>query len=118
MVNIFKDDMDPTLSKVGNVIEPKLKHYAESKLGNEFLTHDPFKIKFDAFRENKIFGGIPDGEPLLNGEIDYSSKLPMLEIKTSSIDGFTYTTEKGIMRMKKDGNGFPIIKQLNKKKEE
>jgi hypothetical protein len=118
MVNLFKDDMDPTLSLVGNTVEPLLKHYAEENLKNEYLTHDPMKISFDAFSNNKVFGGIPDGEPLINGQINYSTGLPMLEIKTSSIDKFSYKTENGALKMQKDSSGLPIVSKVGEKKKE
>ncbi|GMO13942.1 MAG: YqaJ viral recombinase family protein [Mycoplasmoidaceae bacterium] len=118
MVNLFKDEMDPTLSIVGNTIEPILKKYAETKLDAKFLTHNPSTINYDAFPENRVFGGIPDGEPLVNGRINYSTGLPMLEIKTSSIDKFSYVTENGSLKMNKDKNGLPIVKEIGGKRAE
>ncbi len=115
MTKIYKEDMDPTLSKVGCLIEPKIREYVEKELGCKYLSYDPVQIKFDAFCENKIFGGIPDGEPIVNGHIDYS-KFPMLEIKTTSIDSFVFKKENGSFFMKKDKNGYPIIKLLGEKR--
>ncbi len=115
MVNIFKDVMDPTLAKVGNVVEPKVREYVEKQLGCKYLCYDPIAIKWDVFKENKYFGGIPDGEPINNQqEIDYS-KFPMLEIKTSSIDSFVYKKVNNALQMQKDENGYPLIKEKGQK---
>ncbi|MCQ2957255.1 MAG: hypothetical protein MJ233_05580 [Mycoplasmoidaceae bacterium] len=66
---------------------------------------------------DKVFGGIPDGEPLnVNGVVDYSTGNPMLEIKTTSIDAFVYKTEKGLLHMQKDDKGYPLVKEPGKKK--
>jgi hypothetical protein len=63
-----------------------------------------------------MFGGLIDAEPVKNGKIDYSTKLPMLEIKTSSIDSFKYRVENNQMEMIVDHNGLPVVKELNAKK--
>nr|QIQ09900.1 hypothetical protein PlMoll_0630 [uncultured Mycoplasmataceae bacterium] len=115
MTKIYKEEMDPTLSKVGCAIEPKVREYVEKELGCKYLSYDPIQIRFDVFHENKIFGGIPDGEPVVNGHIDYS-KFPMLEIKTTSIDSFVYKKENGSFLMKKDENGYPLIKLPGEKR--
>lgn len=115
MVNIFKDVMDPTLVKVGNAVEPKVREYVEQQLGCKYLCYDPFAIKWDVFKENKYFGGIPDGEPLNEHQrIDYS-QFPMLEIKTSSIDSFVYKKVNNALQMQKDDNGYPLIKEKGQK---
>jgi hypothetical protein len=44
MVNLYKDVMDPTLAKAGNVIEPKVRDYVTAKIGIEFKIHDPKTI--------------------------------------------------------------------------
>jgi hypothetical protein len=41
MVNLYKDVMDPTLAKAGNVIEPKVRDYVTKKIGIEFKVHEP-----------------------------------------------------------------------------
>jgi hypothetical protein len=118
MVNLFKDEMDETLSTVGNIVELILKKHAETVLNQKYITHDPKLIEWDAFHENEIFGGIPDGEPLINDRIDYSSGLPMLEIKTSSIDKLQYRTVNGALKMSKDENGVPVVSKPGEKKKE
>jgi hypothetical protein len=40
MVNLFKDDMDPTLAHVGQIIEPLIKKYVENQTNTTYLTHD------------------------------------------------------------------------------
>jgi hypothetical protein len=71
------------------------------------------------FKENKIFGGIPDGEPLNDVMVvDYSNDKPMLEIKTSSIDSFVYKKDfNNCLKMQKDINGIPLVKEKNGKKD-
>jgi hypothetical protein len=70
------------------------------------------------FSENEIFGGIPDGEPFENGEINYSS-LPMLEMKTTSIDKLMYLPPdaNGVMKIKFE-DGLPVVKAKGLKKAE
>lgn len=115
MVNIFKDVMDPTLAKVGNTIEPKIRDYVQQKINCKYLFYNPSEIGWDVFKDNEIFGGIPDGEPVNeNSQVDYS-KYPMLEIKTSSIDSFVYERKNNALYMKKDFKGFPVVKQKNQK---
>ncbi len=117
IVNIYKESIDPTLAKVGNAIEPKIRDYVQSVLGCKYLCHNPFEVKWDAFKEDQYFGGIPDGEPVdSNGKIDYS-KFPMLEVKTSSIDAFVYKKVNNVLQMQKDDNGYPLVKQTNQKKD-
>jgi hypothetical protein len=119
MVNLYKDDMDPTLASIGNKIEPNLRDYAAKELGVDYLMHNPMAIGFDAFKENPIFGGIPDGEPInKEGKIDYSNNSPMIEIKTSSIDAFVYKHINGSLRMQKELDGMPKIKEAGKKRSE
>ncbi|MGL4950636.1 MAG: MPN551 family DNA-binding protein [Mycoplasma sp.] len=116
MVGIYTEPMDQTLAKVGNTIEPKIHKYVCEKLGINFKQYNPFEIKWDAFPENKIFGGIPDGEPVdSNGKLLYPSQ-PMLEIKTTSIDAFVYKFNKNLCTLQKDVLGAPIVKAKGEKK--
>ena len=111
MVGIYTEAMDPMLSKVGQIVEPKVREYVESKFNIKYKCYDPASVKWDVFHENKIFGGIPDGEPEDNeGNLDYSNNKPMLEVKTSSIDRFDYKKVKGCFELQKDANGLPIVK--------
>lgn len=117
MTNLYFEEMDETLSKVGNIIEPKIKNYVEDKIKIKFKQYNPFEVKWDVFNDNKIFGGIPDGEPINNkNEIDYENNNPMLEIKTTSIDSFKYKTVNGILELQKDENNIPLIKEKFGKK--
>jgi hypothetical protein len=111
MVNLYKDTMDKTLADAGNIIEPKIRDYVEQKLGQKYISYDPVKCKFDMFKDNKVFGGIPDGEPVNEeGAVDYSNDRMLLEIKTSSIDTIQYRFEKGNMSMVLNSDGVPKAK--------
>lgn len=118
MTNLYFEEMDETLSYVGNVIEPKIKDYVQKTTNINYKQYNPKEVKWDVFDSEKIFGGIPDGEPVNEiGNVDYSTNLPMLEIKTTSIDSFVYKTVNGVLKMQKDPNNIPLIKQKNQKKE-
>ncbi|MDR0739575.1 MAG: YqaJ viral recombinase family protein [Mycoplasmataceae bacterium] len=117
MVNLYKDVIDPTLARTGNIIEPKIRDYVCKQLSINFQVYDPKAINWDVFKENKIFGGIPDGEPIdIAGNIDYSNDLPMLEIKTSSIDTLFYKSEHNELKMVKNSDGLPVVKEKNGKR--
>lgn len=116
MVNIYQEPMDEMLANAGNVIEPKIRTWVENKINQKFLVYDPKVCQYDVFKENKIFGGIPDGEPLINNEINYN-KAGILEIKTTSIDSFLYEKINHVFVLKKDENNFPIVKLPNGKKQ-
>ncbi len=112
MNGIYKDDFDPMYSKIGNEIEPKLKEYAENVSHIKYKSYDPSAVYWDIFKENKIFGGIPDGEPLdENGNLVFGKKeYPLIEIKTTSVDKFKFAVENGEFVLQKDENGRPIVK--------
>lgn len=117
MVNIYTEPMDPMYSEAGNIIEPKIHKWVCSKTGINFKQHNPFECKWDVFKENKIFGGIPDGEPVDdNGNFLYPEK-PILEIKTTSIDSFKFKKENGLFTLLKDANNHPIVKVKGEKKQ-
>lgn len=116
MTNLYKDIMDETLAYVGNTIEPKIRKYVEEQTNTKYISYNPVEIKWDMFKNNKIFGGIPDGEPVNDiNELDYPNK-PMLEIKTTSIDTFVYKFENNALVMQKDCNGLPLIKTKGAKR--
>ncbi|MGL5630366.1 MAG: MPN551 family DNA-binding protein [Mycoplasmoidaceae bacterium] len=112
MVGIYKEEMDPFFMDVGKIIEPKILNYASKKMNLSFLSYNPKIINYDLFSNNKIFGGIPDGEPIdETGNFYYEKNNPMLEIKTTSIDSFCYENINGQFVLKKDENHFPILKE-------
>lgn len=116
MVGIYSEPMDPLLSEVGCVIEPKIKDYVEQVTGIKYKQYVPTEVRFDVFKDNPIFGGIPDGEPLnTKHQIDYSNA-PMLEIKTTSIDSFLYKKENNLFVLQKDDNNHPIVKSVGTKR--
>ncbi|MDE6472975.1 MAG: YqaJ viral recombinase family protein [Ureaplasma sp.] len=117
MTNIYFEPMDDFYSTAGNVIEPKIRNYVSEKTGIKYLDYDPKKIGFDIFKDNKYFGGIPDGEPVNDlNNLDYSNNKPMLEIKTTSIDAFKFEFRDGGLFVAKDANQAPIIKEYGTKK--
>jgi hypothetical protein len=108
--------MDETLALAGNIIEPKIRDYVSNITNNEYISYDPKTIRFDCFRDNKIFGGIPDGEPkhgyLTNNDC-------MLEIKTTSIDKIKYCIDDNLnFKMIKNSSGVPEVSIPNQKKNE
>lgn len=116
MVNLYYETMDPILSKAGVVIEPKVRDYIMNKFKINYKTYDPIKVGFDLFKDNQIFGGIPDGEPVdQDGNLLYDENHPMLEIKTTSIDKLSYKKVDGLLRMMVDQSGLPIVKAKREK---
>jgi len=116
MVGIYSESIDPIYCKIGNEIEPKIFDYVAEKTNIKYKQYIPQKIKWDVFQENKIFGGIPDGEPFNElGQLSYP-KYPMLEIKTTSIDSFKFKKEGNLFILQKDELGHPLIKEKNGKK--
>lgn len=117
MVNIYKDEIDPTLAKVGSIVEYKVRDFVSNILNIKFRSYNPKDIGFDLFKDNEIFGGIPDGEPIdENGNISYKNNKPMLEIKTTSADIFVYKKINNSLILLKDEFGYPIVKQKDAKK--
>lgn len=118
MVGIYSEPIDSTIAKLGMYVEPKVRDYVSQKLNIKFKDYVPSEVKWDVFKDtDKVFGGIPDGEPVNDqGIVDYSTGNPMLEIKTTSIDAFVYKTEKGLMHLQKDAYGIPLVKEVGKKK--
>ena len=115
MFNLYNEPFDEIYSLVGQTIEPKLRNYYESLTHTKYLSYDPKKINWDLFSDLKIFGGIPDGEPLdNNSQIDYLNNKRMIEIKTASIDQFLFEKKNGFYYMQKE-NGLPIIKNKDAK---
>lgn len=118
MVNIYEEKMDPVMSKIGWTVEPKVRDLVCQQLGGKYKDYVPKDVKYDVFKDiDEVFGGIPDGEPMNDkGEVDYSTGLPMLEVKTASIDSFKYKKVKGCFEFQKDANGTPIVKETGTKK--
>ncbi|AAB95939.1 MPN551 family DNA-binding protein [Mycoplasmoides pneumoniae] len=118
MVKIYEDEFDETLSRAGQVIEPKIRDYVIAKTGFNFHSYDPKEVKWDLFPENPVFGGIPDGEPVdVYGKLAYDTNAPMLEIKTTSCDSLVYKKINGNLKIVFDENGMPIVKKINGKKD-
>lgn len=110
--------MDPILSQAGIVIEPKVRDYVSEKLGIDYRVYDPQTVKWDVFKEDSVFGGIPDGEPInADGSFAYPAQ-PMLEIKTSSIDSLVYKQVNFESRMVLGADGLPIVKREGGKREQ
>ncbi|MDQ0514347.1 hypothetical protein J2Z62_000785 [Mycoplasmoides fastidiosum] len=112
MMGFFKTTPDPFFLNAGIVIEPKLREFVESKLNCKFQSYHGPDVGFDVFKTNKYFGGMPDGEPLdpQTNQVNYESNIPMLEIKTTSIDEYFWTKRDNELVLERDENGLPLIK--------
>ncbi len=117
MTGLYIEPMDEMISRAGCIIEPKIKDYVSKITGINYIQYDSKKVGFDIFKENKIFGGIPDGEPIINNVVDYSNDKRMLEIKTTSIDSFLYKKIDNLLVLQKDENDHPIVKSKGTKKQ-
>lgn len=117
MTGLYTEQMDEIMSRAGTIIEPKIKSVVEKMLDVSYMQYEPQKVGFDIFKENKIFGGIPDGEPIVNNIINYDNEKRMLEIKTTSIDSFLYKKVDNLFVLQKDENNHPIIKSYGTKRE-
>lgn len=107
-------EIDPIYSKAGNAIEPKLREYVEKKKGIKFKSYDYDAVKGDVFHM-PVFGGIPDGEPLINGsdELAYGKSVFdwILEIKTCSANKLQHVKDKtGAYRVVVNDSGVPLNK--------
>ncbi len=116
MVNIYYETLDPMYADAGNIIEPKIRDYVSQSTNIKYISHDPAACKWDVFKENPIFGGIPDGEPVDKDNHLCYPDLPILEIKTSSIDAFKFKKEHGLFVLVKDENNHPVVKSVGEKK--
>ncbi|OAL10738.1 hypothetical protein A6V39_01605 [Candidatus Mycoplasma haematobovis] len=106
ILGFFKEDPDLFFINAGRVIEPKLKKYAEEKMGFKFISYDPVKVKYDLFSTNRIFGGIPDGE-----EFDENGKvISILEIKTAQLDKYKWNFQDNQFKLVYE-NGEPVVSQ-------
>ena len=116
MVNIYTEPMEELFANAGNIIEPKIKDWVCQKTGINYKQYNPSSIGYDVFKDNEIFGGIPDGEPIdSSGNLLYP-KEPILEIKTSSIDSFVFRKINNQFVLQKNIDGSPCVKIPNEKR--
>ncbi|WP_373436515.1 MAGa7180 family putative nuclease [Metamycoplasma equirhinis] len=66
----------------GIFIEPKILEYIEQETNDVLQRFNPEECSFDYFKDNKFFGGLPDGFS--------KSKNKIYEIKTTSIKNFAH----------------------------
>lgn len=113
ITKIYQEEMDPTLAVVGKIVEDKLVDYLRNKVDYDLQVYDAKEIKYDAFKEeSEILGGIPDVEPIdAFGNFLYDKDYPLFEIKTTSYDKLLYEEIDGSLRMQKDSNNIPIVKE-------
>lgn len=116
MVNIYNEPMDKMYADAGNIIEPKIHQWVCNHLNLNFKQYNPISCQWDVFKNNQIFGGIPDGEPIDdNGNFLYPNQ-PILEIKTTSIDAFKFKKINGLLILEKDINNHPVVKSKGEKR--
>ena len=112
-----QENDEELFANAGNVIEPKIKDWVCQQTKINYIQYNPSKVGFDIFKDNKIFGGIPDGEPVdEQGKLLYP-QAPILEIKTSSIDSFVFRKNKNLFELVKDENGAPKVKNKGEKRQ-
>ncbi|WP_391592205.1 YqaJ viral recombinase family protein [[Mycoplasma] cavipharyngis] len=113
MMGFFESTPDPFFLNAGIIIEPKLRSFVEKKLNCKFRFYEGKDVGFDVFKSNPVFGGMPDGEPIdqKTNKINYHQKLPMLEIKTTSLDEYFWTTVENELALVYE-NDLPKIKSV------
>lgn len=69
--------LDEKYINAGVILEPKIREKIEESLGSHLETYDAKEYNYDYFKDNKFFGGLPDG---------YSKeKNLIIEIKTTNV---------------------------------
>lgn len=112
MMGFYKTEGEQFFTEAGIIIEPKLKKYVEQRLKLTMQSYEGKLVGFDVFKDNPIFGGMPDGEPLdQSGKLLFDDQHPLLEIKTTSIDEYQWEKRKNELFLVRDANQLPIIKQ-------
>ncbi|MBN4089527.1 hypothetical protein OF364_00990 [Mycoplasma enhydrae] len=53
--------LDPKYVNAGKILEPKIIEKIETKLKSKIKRYDAKEYNYDAFKENHLFGGLPDG---------------------------------------------------------
>ncbi|AFO51699.1 putative YqaJ family viral recombinase [Candidatus Mycoplasma haematolamae str. Purdue] len=102
----MESEIEPYFARAGTVIEKSLLEYSKRELNKHFVSYDPKKIGYDLFHDVEIFGGIPDGEEVVGNSVQ-----SILEIKTTPLDKYCYTIEENELRLVKDQQGFPVVKE-------
>lgn len=100
----FKSESSDYFLKAGSEIESKLRLYAEKKFNKKFISYSPEVCGFDVFKNEKIFGGIPDGEEYVDGKL-----VSILEIKTASFDKFAWKVKNNEFDLVIGNDGKPIV---------
>ncbi|MDC8913965.1 hypothetical protein PR248_02855 [Metamycoplasma hyosynoviae] len=74
--------LDTKYVDAGVIIEPKIAEFVEKSLKSELKRFDGKQYQFDYFKENKLFGGLPD--------VYCEEKKLIIEIKTTGVKNFEY----------------------------
>lgn len=72
--------VDMKYVNAGVKIEPKIHQFLTNLYGFEIQTYPAKEYNYDAFKENKVFGGLPDG-------VDHQNKI-LFEIKTTGAKSY------------------------------
>ncbi|CCE66655.1 MPN551 family DNA-binding protein [Candidatus Mycoplasma haematominutum] len=106
ILGFTESEIEPYFSNAGTVIEKVLLEYAKKELNKSFKSYDSKEIGYDAFPDHEIFGGIPDGEEIVGKKVQ-----SVIEIKTTPIDSYIYTFKDNELRLVKDKEGIPKVKE-------
>ena len=74
--------LDPKYINAGVILEPKILEKVEQSLGEKLKRFNAQEYQYDYFKENEIFGGLPDGYA--------ESRKKIIEIKTTNEKNYEY----------------------------
>ncbi|WP_033178680.1 MAGa7180 family putative nuclease [[Mycoplasma] anseris] len=80
--------LDEKYIRAGVILEPKILSLVEQAIGEELQRFDAKEYQYDYFKENKLFGGLPDGFAKQNQII--------IEIKTTNEKNYDFWTNKEV----------------------
>ncbi|AXE60722.1 hypothetical protein DA803_01300 [[Mycoplasma] phocae] len=80
--------LDDKYVRAGVILEPKILEKIEQSIGDKILRYPAEKYNYDYFKENQLFGGLPDGF--------WEKKRIIFEIKTANEKKFDQWNQYGV----------------------